>query len=143
MSNQEINFSLNRIKDLENELNTTKSDYMQSQIHIQDLNAQLMRKNLDAGQLLLNISSEPSLAAEMETFSKEKLMDKIKVEQTLNLRYKEYIEQLLVNIMDKNPAMLEVKQIPTTISDISLKEQKTKSSTAKITSKNAVKFSKK
>jgi hypothetical protein len=143
VSNQEINFSLNRIKDLENELNTTKSDYMQSQIHIQDLNAQLMRKNLDAGQLLLNISSEPSLAAEMETFSKEKLMDKIKVEQTLNLRYKEYIEQLLVNIMDKNPAMLEVKQIPTTISDISLKEQKTKSSTAKITSKNAVKFSKK
>ena len=62
-----------KVKELEIELQQSKNECKHLQLSIEDLEARLLRNSLDAGKLLLTQASVPSLAAEMETLSKDEV----------------------------------------------------------------------
>ncbi len=51
----------------------SKNECKHLQFNIEDLEARLLRNSLDAGKLLLVQANVPSLAAEMETLSKDEV----------------------------------------------------------------------
>lgn len=62
-----------RIKELELELQQQKNECKHLQLSIEELEARLLRNSLDAGKILLTQANVPSLAAEMETLSKDEV----------------------------------------------------------------------
>jgi len=104
--------STGRVKELEFEMKQLKTDNSQLNQHIDELNAQILRNNVDNGRMLLHLTANnsPSLAAEMDTMSKDDLMQKIRREQQITQRLREYVDNLLSKIMEQNPEMLEVTQ---------------------------------
>jgi Rab11 family-interacting protein 3/4 len=102
-----------KIKDLELELRQAKNEISLLQAKIQELDAQFIKNSIDAGKQLLVSQTQalPSLAAEMETLSKDELMEKLNREQEANARYRDYIGQIIARIMEKSPEILEVKPL--------------------------------
>ena len=74
-----------KIKELELELQQSKSECKHLQLTIEELEARILRNSLDAGKLLLTQANIPSLAAEMETLSKDEVSKKSWISIIINL----------------------------------------------------------
>jgi hypothetical protein len=97
ISINEENYLNSKVKELENELNQAKIENSQLIANNEDLKAQILKNNLDSGRLLLHmtsISGGPSLAAEIDTMSKDD------VSLILNIFY--FTMSLLIDSILKN-----------------------------------------
>lgn len=58
---------------MENEMNKARLEIQRLNEHIDELNAQYIKTNIDNGRMLVNFSQQnsPSFAAEMNTMSKD------------------------------------------------------------------------
>ncbi|XP_076447146.1 rab11 family-interacting protein 4-like isoform X2 [Babylonia areolata] len=74
-----------------------------------DLNAQLMNRCVAEGKSLLQDANAKSLAEELEQLTKEELMQQLRQEQDFSLRLKQYVDRIIITILEKNPSLLEIK----------------------------------
>ncbi|KAI3378678.1 hypothetical protein SNEBB_005604 [Seison nebaliae] len=100
-----------RVQQLEAEVYYLKSETRHLKETNENLSAQLMVRSMEEGKLLLQVGNNEvmSLAAEFEQLSKDELMEKLRESQALNMRYREYIDRMLLRILETCPSLLEIK----------------------------------
>ncbi|XP_071106020.1 rab11 family-interacting protein 4B-like isoform X3 [Haliotis cracherodii] len=108
-----------RYQDLQAELQKLKEMYMDEWRNLfkenkilkdsnEDLNAQLLTRCMEEGRSLLRDTSGTTLAEELEHLTKEELLERLKREQEINLRLKQYVDKIILTIIEKNPSLLEI-----------------------------------
>ncbi|XP_060608216.1 rab11 family-interacting protein 4-like isoform X2 [Ruditapes philippinarum] len=73
----------------------------------EELNAQLLAQAVKEGRHMLQEGN--SLAEELDHMTKEELMKSLKEQQDVNFRLRQYVDKMLLTILEKNPAILEVQ----------------------------------
>ncbi|XP_012939801.1 rab11 family-interacting protein 4B [Aplysia californica] len=108
-----------RYHDLQNEIHKLKEvmwsewrDLWQENRHLHDsneeLNAQLLTKCIGEGRSLIKDTGGQSLAQELEHLTKEELLEQLKLERDINMRLKQYVDRIIITILEKNPSLLEI-----------------------------------
>jgi hypothetical protein len=113
-----------RIKELETEVDQVKSEKAAMSVKLEELNAEILKNNLENGKVLLSLSMDntDSLAAEIGRSEAstatatttsinnqdDNLLEKYALEVDKNQRLQDYIEDLVSTIMDHNPEILEI-----------------------------------
>jgi len=98
-----------RISELETELRVLREENRHLQDSNEELHAQMLNKGLEEGRNLLNNQSDNSLAAEFEAMSENEMRKALKDQQDVNIHLRSYIDNVLLNIMDKYPELLEIR----------------------------------
>lgn len=74
-----------------------------------ELNGQIINLSIQGAKNLFSTSFSESLAAEISSVSRDELMEAIQKQEEINLRLQDYIDRIVVAIMETNPSILEVK----------------------------------
>ncbi|OXA51242.1 rab11 family-interacting protein 4B isoform X2 [Folsomia candida] len=105
-----------RLHEAEDEIKRLKALNNQLEENNAELNAQMLNQRLEDGRNLLNnmncvVSSSGgnSLAAEFEAMSNEEMRTALKDQKEANLALRAYIDNILLNIVEHYPQLLEVK----------------------------------
>lgn len=97
-----------RYKEMEVEIQQLHEENRTLKLTNEDLNAQLLTQCMEEGRNLLGEEEGMSLAAEMETLDRHELMEALKDQKDLNHRMRQYVDKILVNILEKQPSLLEI-----------------------------------
>ncbi|KAH3873429.1 hypothetical protein DPMN_036664 [Dreissena polymorpha] len=73
----------------------------------EELNAQLLAQTVQEGRHIMQEGS--SLAEELDHMTKEELMKSLREQQDVNRRLSQYVDKILLTILEKNPSVLEKK----------------------------------
>nr|XP_055244524.1 rab11 family-interacting protein 4 isoform X5 [Gorilla gorilla gorilla] len=75
-----------------------------------DLNGQILSLSLyEAKNLFAAQTKAQSLAAEIDTASRDELMEALKEQEEINFRLRQYMDKIILAILDHNPSILEIK----------------------------------
>ncbi|KAK1794787.1 hypothetical protein P4O66_009996 [Electrophorus voltai] len=74
-----------------------------------ELNGQIINLSIQGAKSLFTESLSESLAAEINNVSRAELMEAIQKQEEINYRLQDYIDRIIVAIMESNPSILEVK----------------------------------
>ncbi|XP_078810048.1 rab11 family-interacting protein 4B isoform X2 [Oryzias latipes] len=75
-----------------------------------ELNGQILSLSLfEAKNLFATQTKAQSLAAEIENASRDQLMDALKQQEEINIRLRQYMDKIILSILDHNPSILEIK----------------------------------
>ncbi|XP_018520617.1 rab11 family-interacting protein 4B isoform X1 [Lates calcarifer] len=75
-----------------------------------DLNGQILSLSLyEAKNLFATQTKAQSLAAEIDNASRDQLMEALKEQEEINLRLRQYMDKIILSILDHNPSILEIK----------------------------------
>ncbi|KAI5762067.1 RAB11FIP3 [Gulo gulo luscus] len=105
---QEYN-SRTRESELEQEVRRLKQDNRNLKEQNDELNGQIINLSIQGAKNLFSTSFSESLAAEISSVSRDELMDAIQKQEEINFRLQDYIDRIIVAIMETNPSILEVK----------------------------------
>ncbi|XP_039102707.1 rab11 family-interacting protein 3 [Hyaena hyaena] len=105
---QEYN-SRARESELEQEVRRLKQDNRALKEQNDELNGQIINLSIQGARNLFSTSFSESLAAEISSVSRDELMDAIQKQEEINFRLQDYIDRIIVAIMETNPSILEVK----------------------------------
>ncbi|XP_059010039.1 rab11 family-interacting protein 3 isoform X2 [Mustela lutreola] len=105
---QEYN-SRTRESELEQEVRRLKQDNRTLKEQNDELNGQIINLSIQGAKNLFSTSFSESLAAEISSVSRDELMDAIQKQEEINFRLQDYIDRIIVAIMETNPSILEVK----------------------------------
>ncbi|XP_053712549.1 rab11 family-interacting protein 4B-like isoform X2 [Synchiropus splendidus] len=76
----------------------------------EELNGQLLSLSLyEAKNLFATQTKAQSLAAEIENASRDQLMEALKEQEEINQRLRQYMDKIILSILDHNPSILEIK----------------------------------
>ncbi|XP_069761419.1 rab11 family-interacting protein 3 isoform X2 [Narcine bancroftii] len=100
----------NREAELEHEIKRLKQDNRNLKEQNDELNGQIINLSIQGAKSLYTASITESLAAEISSVSRDELMDAIQKQEEINYRLQDYIDRIVVAIMETNPAILEIKQ---------------------------------
>ncbi|XP_062915554.1 rab11 family-interacting protein 3 isoform X2 [Mobula hypostoma] len=100
----------NRETELEHEIKRLKQDNRNLKEQNDELNGQIINLSIQGAKSLYTASITESLAAEISSVSRDELMDAIQKQEEINYRLQDYIDRIVVAIMETNPAILEIKQ---------------------------------
>ncbi|KAF4080292.1 hypothetical protein AMELA_G00168780 [Ameiurus melas] len=76
----------------------------------EELNGQIISLSLhEAKNLIATQTKAQSLAAEIENASRDQLMDALKEQEEINIRLRQYMDKIILSILDHNPSILEIK----------------------------------
>ena len=95
-----------RIAELETEINVLRNKNISIGESYEELQAQMLSKGLQEGRSLL--AQNNSLAAEFEAMSEAELRKTFQKQKNLNIQLKNYIDGVLLTIMERDPGLLEV-----------------------------------
>jgi len=95
-----------RIAELEMEIHILRNKNISVSECYEELQAQMLSKGLENGRSLL--AQNNSLAAEFEAMSEAELRKSLHEQKNLNMQLKNYIDGVLINIMERDPGLLEV-----------------------------------
>jgi len=99
-----------RIADMEAEIRTLREANKRCHENNEELQAAMLNKGLEEGRSLLNNPQHTnSLAAEFEAMSENEMRKALKDQQDVNLHLRSYIDNVLMNIMEKHPELLEIR----------------------------------
>ncbi|XP_069604817.1 rab11 family-interacting protein 4 isoform X1 [Ranitomeya imitator] len=99
-----------RETELEQEIRRLKQDNQKLRDQNDDLNGQILSLSLyEAKNLLSTQTKAQSLAAEIDSASKDELMEALKEQEEINLRLRQYMDKIILAILDHNPSILEIK----------------------------------
>ncbi|XP_067912812.1 rab11 family-interacting protein 3 isoform X2 [Heterodontus francisci] len=101
--------SRNRETELEQEIKRLKQDNQNLKEQNDDLNGQIINLSIQGAKSLFTTSITESLAAEISSVSRDELMDAVQKQEEINYRLQDYIDRIVVAIMETNPAILEIK----------------------------------
>ncbi|XP_044129007.1 rab11 family-interacting protein 4 [Bufo gargarizans] len=100
-----------RESELEQEIRRLKQDNQKLRDQNDDLSGQILSLSLyEAKNLFSTQTKAQSLAAEIDTASKDELMEALKEQEEINLRLRQYMDKIILAILDHNPSILEIKQ---------------------------------
>ncbi|XP_029431913.1 rab11 family-interacting protein 3 isoform X2 [Rhinatrema bivittatum] len=105
---QEYN-SRTRESELEQEIRRLKQDNRNLKEQNDELNGQIINLSIQGAKNLFSTSFSESLAAEISSVSRDELMEAIQKQEDINFRLQDYIDRIIVAIMETNPSILEVK----------------------------------
>ncbi|XP_032929872.1 rab11 family-interacting protein 3 isoform X1 [Catharus ustulatus] len=108
MGLQEYN-SRTRETELEQEIKQLKQDNRNLKEQNDELNGQIINLSIQGAKNLFSASFSESLAAEISSVSRDELMEAIQKQEEINFRLQDYIDRIIVAIMETNPSILEVK----------------------------------
>ncbi|XP_023134269.1 rab11 family-interacting protein 4B isoform X3 [Amphiprion ocellaris] len=75
-----------------------------------ELNGQILSLSLyEAKNLFATQTKAQSLAAEIDNASRDQLMEALKEQEEINLRLRQYMDKIILSILDHNPSILEIK----------------------------------
>ncbi|TRY59590.1 hypothetical protein DNTS_003879 [Danionella cerebrum] len=75
-----------------------------------DLNGQILSLSLyEAKNLFACHTKAQSLAAEIDNASRDELVDALKEQEEINFRLRQYMDKIILAILDHNPSILEIK----------------------------------
>ncbi|XP_062269966.1 rab11 family-interacting protein 3 isoform X2 [Platichthys flesus] len=98
-----------REAELEQEIRRLKQDNRSLKDQNDELNGQIINLSIQGAKNLMSASFSDSLAAEISSVSRSELMDAIHKQEEINYRLQDYIDKIIVAIMECNPCILEVK----------------------------------
>uniref|UniRef100_G1LKM7 Rab11 family-interacting protein 3 n=1 Tax=Ailuropoda melanoleuca TaxID=9646 RepID=G1LKM7_AILME len=101
--------SRTRESELEQEVRRLKQDNRNLKEQNDELNGQIINLSIQGAKNLFSTSFSESLAAEISSVSRDELMDAIQKQEEINFRLQDYIDRIIVAIMETNPSILEVK----------------------------------
>ncbi|XP_051037010.1 rab11 family-interacting protein 3 [Phodopus roborovskii] len=105
---QEYN-SRARETELEQEVRRLKQDNRNLKEQNDELNGQIITLSIQGAKSLFSTSFSESLAAEISSVSRDELMEAIQKQEEINFRLQDYIDRIIVAILETNPSILEVK----------------------------------
>ncbi|XP_030066968.1 rab11 family-interacting protein 3 isoform X2 [Microcaecilia unicolor] len=105
---QEYN-SRTRESELEQEIRRLKQDNRNLKEQNDELNGQIINLSIQGAKNLFSASFSESLAAEISSVSRDELMEAIQKQEEINFRLQDYIDRIIVAIMETSPSILEVK----------------------------------
>ncbi|XP_059381139.1 rab11 family-interacting protein 3 isoform X2 [Carassius carassius] len=95
--------------ELEQEIRRLKQDNRSLKEQNDELNGQIINLSIQGAKSLFSESLSESLAAEINNVSRAELMEAIHKQEEINFRLQDYIDRIIVAIMECNPSILEVK----------------------------------
>ncbi|XP_025086872.1 rab11 family-interacting protein 3-like isoform X2 [Pomacea canaliculata] len=96
-------------RELQQEIYKLKKENQGLRDSNEDLNAQLMSHCVEEGKSLLKSGNGKSLAEELEHLTKEELLEQLHAERDFSSRLKQYVDRIIITILEKNPSLLEIK----------------------------------
>uniref|UniRef100_A0A8C1ZSX6 RAB11 family interacting protein 3 (class II) n=1 Tax=Cyprinus carpio TaxID=7962 RepID=A0A8C1ZSX6_CYPCA len=105
---QEYNTHM-RENELEQEIRRLKQDNRGLKEQNDELNGQIINLSIQGAKSLFSESLSESLAAEINNVSRTELMEAVHKQEEINFRLQDYIDRIIVAIMESNPSILEVK----------------------------------
>ncbi|OZC07521.1 FIP domain protein [Onchocerca flexuosa] len=102
-----------QIISLENEVNRYRKENKELKRQNEDLQAQLIHDSIEAGQnLLKNFDDDPkpSLAEELSGKDSTELMNALKEQEICNQKLRNYINGILMRVIELHPEILEIKE---------------------------------
>ncbi|XP_037553688.1 rab11 family-interacting protein 4 [Nematolebias whitei] len=102
--------SRTREVELEHEVKRLKQENQKMKEQNDELNGQIISLSLfEAKNLFATQTKAQSLAAEIDTASKDQLVEALKEQEEINLRLRQYMDKIILSILDHNPSILEIK----------------------------------
>ncbi|KAM6939742.1 rab11 family-interacting protein 4B isoform 2-T2 [Xenentodon cancila] len=102
--------SRSREVELEHEVKRLKQENQKLKEQNDDLNGQILSLSLhEAKNLFATQTKAQSLAAEIDNASRDQLMEALKEQEEINLRLRQYMDKIILSILDHNPSILEIK----------------------------------
>ncbi|CAN9508574.1 unnamed protein product [Ophioblennius macclurei] len=98
-----------REAELEQEIKRLKQDNRTLKEQNDELNGQIINLSIQGAKSLMSASFSDSLAAEINSVSRAELMEAVHKQEEINYRLQDYIDKIIVAIMESNPSILEVK----------------------------------
>ncbi|KAF7654237.1 hypothetical protein LDENG_00072460 [Lucifuga dentata] len=97
--------------ELEHEVKRLKQENQKLREQNDDLNGQILSLSLhEAKNLFATQTKAQSLAAEIENASRDQIMEALKEQEEINIRLRQYMDKIILSILDHNPSILEIKQ---------------------------------
>ncbi|XP_028262980.1 rab11 family-interacting protein 4B isoform X2 [Parambassis ranga] len=102
--------SRTREMELEHEVKRLKQENQKLKEQNEELNGQILSLSLyEAKNLFATQTKAQSLAAEIDNASRDQLMEALKEQEEINLRLRQYMDKIILSILDHNPSILEIK----------------------------------
>uniref|UniRef100_A0A3Q1GG36 RAB11 family interacting protein 4 (class II) b n=1 Tax=Acanthochromis polyacanthus TaxID=80966 RepID=A0A3Q1GG36_9TELE len=102
--------SRTREVELEHEVKRLKQENQKLREQNDELNGQILSLSLyEAKNLIATQTKAQSLAAEIDNASRDQLMEALKEQEEINLRLRQYMDKIILSILDHNPSILEIK----------------------------------
>ncbi|XP_076608194.1 rab11 family-interacting protein 4A isoform X1 [Chaetodon auriga] len=99
-----------RTIEMEHEVKRLKQENHKLRDQNDDLNAQILSLSLyEAKNLFACQTKAQCLAAEIDNASRDELVDALKEQEEINLRLRQYMDKIILAILDHNPSILEIK----------------------------------
>lgn len=98
-----------RIVDMEEELRLLREQNKSLNENNEDLQGQILNKGLVEGMRIIQETENSSLAAELEAMPENEMKIALQDQKDCNKQLKSYIDNVLLNIMEKYPELLEVR----------------------------------
>ncbi|KAM9779960.1 rab11 family-interacting protein 4A [Neosynchiropus ocellatus] len=96
--------------EMEHEVKRLKQENFKLRDQNDDLNAQILTLSLyEAKNLFACHTKAQCLAAEIDNASRDELVDAVKEQEEINLRLRQYMDKIILAILDHNPSILEIK----------------------------------
>ncbi|XP_051995433.1 rab11 family-interacting protein 4A isoform X2 [Xyrauchen texanus] len=96
--------------ELEHEVKRLKQENHKLRDQNDDLNGQILSLSLyEAKNLFACHTKAQSLAAEIDNASRDELVDALKEQEDINFRLRQYMDKIILAILDHNPSILEIK----------------------------------
>nr|XP_020463987.1 rab11 family-interacting protein 4A-like [Monopterus albus] len=96
--------------EMEHEVKRLKQENHKLRDQNDDLNAQILSLSLyEAKNLFACHTKAQCLAAEIDNASRDELVDALKGQEEINLRLRQYMDKIILAILDHNPSILEIK----------------------------------
>merc|ERR1719260_625849 len=103
-----------RIQELEREIVALKEKNINLLEDYEEMQARMLTRDLNEGKCLVNLTGQEkasSLADEFETMTQEKMKKKMQKQNLRICQLNNYIENVLLRIMEKDPQILEVMKM--------------------------------
>uniref|UniRef100_A0A096M295 RAB11 family interacting protein 3 n=1 Tax=Poecilia formosa TaxID=48698 RepID=A0A096M295_POEFO len=97
-----------REAELEQEIKRLKQDNRTLKEQNDELNGQIINLSIQGAKNLMSASFSDSLAAEISSVSRAELMEAVHKQEEINYRLQDYIDKIIVAIMESNPSILEL-----------------------------------
>uniref|UniRef100_A0A4W6FU95 RAB11 family interacting protein 4 (class II) a n=1 Tax=Lates calcarifer TaxID=8187 RepID=A0A4W6FU95_LATCA len=99
-----------RENEMEHEVKRLKQENHKLRDQNDDLNAQILSLSLYEAKNLFSCHTKAQcLAAEIDNASRDELVDALKEQEEINLRLRQYMDKIILAILDHNPSILEIK----------------------------------
>uniref|UniRef100_A0A672PT15 Rab11 family-interacting protein 4A n=1 Tax=Sinocyclocheilus grahami TaxID=75366 RepID=A0A672PT15_SINGR len=96
--------------ELEHEVKRLKQENHKLRDQNDDLNGQILSLSLyEAKNLFACHTKAQSLAAEIDNASRDELVEALKEQEEINFRLRQYMDKIILAILDHNPSILEIK----------------------------------